>query len=264
METETRPAADSTLYVDRLRVEVWADRQKAGLAAARAVAERMRELLSTQGKVAMVFAAAPSQRELLAGLATARNLDWSCVVAFHMDEYVGLSPHAPQGFGHFLRKHLFDLVRPGTAHYIDGLATNPSQECVRYASLLRSNPPDIVCAGIGENGHLAFNDPHVADFCDPEQVKIVELGQRSRQQQVTDHCFARIEDVPTHALTMTMSQLLRSRWIYCVVPGPTKAEAVRSALAGPISTSCPASALRTHPGAILYLDRDAAGTGPLG
>ena len=247
------------MTVDRLRVEVWADREKTGVAAAYAVAERMRDLLTTQGKAIIVFAAAPSQNEFLATLAKMPNLDWGRVTAFQMDEYIGLPPDAPQGFGLFLRKHIFDLVQPGTVHYLNGQADDPNEECCRYAALLESNPVDIVCAGIGENGHLAFIDPPVADFDDPKRVKVVGLDRRSRQQQVNDGCFTRIKDVPTHALTMTIPQLMEARWIYCIVPGPTKTEAVRNTLKGPISTNCPASVLRRHPAAVLYLDRDAAG-----
>lgn len=246
------------LHVDQLRVEVYADRQKMGAAAGEAVAERMRERIAQRGRVVMVFAAAPSQNEFLATLASAKDLDWSKVTAFHMDEYIGLPADAPQGFGNFLRRHLFDLVHPGTVYFLNGQAPDPEEECRRYAALLKAHPVDIVCAGIGENGHLAFNDPPVADFQDPLDVKVVQLEETCRLQQVHDGCFPDLSRVPTHALTLTIPALMRASWIYTMVPGPTKAQAVKAALTGPIGTHCPATALRRHPNAILYLDRDSA------
>lgn len=247
-----------TMQVDLLRVEIYANRQEMGGAAGTAVAERMRERIAKQGRVVVVFAAAPSQNEFLATLASAENLDWSKVIAFHMDEYLGLPADAPQGFGNFLRRHLFDLVHPGTVHFLNGQAANPEAECARYAALLRQHPVDIVCAGIGENGHLAFNDPPVADFDDPLDVKIVQLDETCRLQQVHDGCFPSLDSVPTHALTLTIPALMRASWIYTMVPGPTKAQAVKATLTGPIGTHCPATALRRHPNASLYLDEESA------
>jgi glucosamine-6-phosphate deaminase len=246
------------LLVDNLQVEVYLTREELGAAAARAVAERMRECVTRKGSVSMVFAAAPSQNEFLATLSRLGDLAWDRVVAFHMDEYVGLPASAPQSFGSFLRERLFDLVQPGAAHFLDGQAPDPEGEGRRYAALLQAYPVDIICAGIGENGHLAFNDPHVADFRDPLMVKIVELGEASRTQQVHDGCFPDLASVPTHALTMTMPALMAAQWIYTMVPGPTKAQAVRDTLTGPIGPHCPATALREHPDAVLYIDQDSA------
>jgi glucosamine-6-phosphate deaminase len=175
-----------------------------------------------------------------------------------MDEYVGLPDDAPQRFGNFLKEHLFERVQPGRVEYIDGNAPDLQAECDRYAALLSERPLDIVCAGIGENGHMAFNDPHVADFDDPKTVKIVELDRTCRMQQVHDGAFATLGDVPTHALTLTMPTLMSARWIYCIVPGPSKREAVCRTVNGPISTACPATAMRRHDHAVLYLDTEAA------
>lgn len=244
-----------TEKVDRLAVRVYEDREAAGTAAGSYTAAKIRELLSQQERVRMVFAAAPSQSETLRTLAAAPGIDWSRVTAFHMDEYVGLSREAPQSFVRFLCNALFDAVKPGEVHLIDGTRP-PREECERYAALIRNAPIDIVCLGIGENGHIAFNEPPVADFEDPELIKPVELDAASRIQQVNDGLFPSIDDVPTHALTLTVPALVSGAHLVCVVPGPTKREAVRCALRGPVTTECPASVLRRHADCALYVDAD--------
>ena len=246
------------MQVDTLEVQIHSDRAQMGAASGQAVAARIRTLMAVQEAVTMVFAAAPSQNEFLATLASQEEIDWARITAFHLDEYVGLAKDAPQGFGNFLREHLFGIVQPGIVHYMDGNATDAHEECRRYADLLAAHPLDIACIGIGENGHIAFNDPPVADFDDPERVKVVELEERCRLQQVHDGCFASIDLVPTHALTMTVPAITAARWVYCMVPGPTKTEATRDMLRGSIATSCPASILRRHDRAVLYLDSEAA------
>ena len=247
-----------SLQVDNLRVEVYPSREDLGVAAAGAVAEQMRECVARQDSVSMVFAAAPSQSEFLATLSRHADIPWHKAVAFHMDEYVGLPAGAPQSFASFLRERLFDLVQPGAVHFLDGQALDAEEEGRRYGGLLQAYPVDIVCAGIGENGHLAFNDPHVADFRDPLMVKTVVLDKVSRTQQVHDGCFPDLDSVPTHALTMTMPALMAAQWIHTMVPGPTKAQAVQDTLTGPIGPHCPATALRRHPHAVLYIDQDSA------
>lgn len=247
---------------DRLEVGVYRTRLSMGQAAARAVADRLRILLAEKRRVAMVFAAAPSQEEFLATLATEPSLDWERVVAFHLDEYVGLAPSAPQGFGSFLRMRLFARVRPGTVQYLNGNAADLSAECARYARLLADDPLDVACIGIGENGHVAFNDPPVADFDDPRVVKVVELDPICRAQQVHDGCFAHLEEVPTRALTLTVPAIFGATWVHCIVPASSKARAVHDTLLGPVDTSCPASILRRHERATLYLDRDSAAEVP--
>lgn len=247
------------IQADKLVVKVYQTRQEMGRAAALAVADRMRELLTARGRVVMAFAAAPSQNEFLAELSAIPDLDWCRVIAFHLDEYVGLSPDAPQGFGNFLRQRLFDRVKPGVVHYLNGNAPSPADECRRYADLLSANPLDMACIGVGENGHIAFNDPPVADFQDPVLVKMVQLEERCRLQQVHDGCFRSLDEVPTQALTLTIPAIMAARFIHCIVPGPTKRDAVKAMLSGPISTECPASILRTHDSAVLYLDRASYG-----
>ncbi|MGH2560755.1 MAG: glucosamine-6-phosphate deaminase [Thermomicrobiales bacterium] len=254
-QSDLEPIATRT--VDRLRVRLYGDRRSMGAAAAVDMATAMRAALGRQSGVRIVFAAAPSQNEFLDALAGAPGIDWSRVTAFHMDEYAGLSPDAPQAFGRYLTERLFDCIQPGVVHLIDG--SNPAEhECARYAALLRAAPLDIVCLGIGENGHLAFNDPPFADFDDPATVRLVELHQASRRQQVNDGCFARLDDVPTHALTMTIPALLAATMLSCVVPGPAKRHAVTATVNGPITPACPASILRTHPDCTLYLDVESA------
>lgn len=247
-----------TFKTDRLSVKVYRTRREMGTAAGQAVASRLRELLAAQSHARLIFAAAPSQQELLEALVAAPGINWKRVVAFHMDEYVGLPEGATQSFGRWLKEAIFDRVRPGEVHYVDGRAKDVPGECSRYSALLKAAPIDLCCLGIGENGHIAFNDPPVADFKDPALVKAVELDVPCRQQQVNDGCFAAFEDVPKTALTLTVPALLGAKELHCVVPGPRKAAAVKAALQGPVSTECPASILRTHPAAVLYLDDDAA------
>ena len=244
--------------VDRLSVKVYRTRKEMGEAAGKAVALRLRTLLATQPRVRMIFAAAPSQQEVLDFLVRADGISWKVVTAFHMDEYLGLPEGAEQSFGLWLKEAIFKRVRPGEVHYVDGRAKDVAAECARYADLLKAEPIDLCCLGIGENGHIAFNDPPVADFKDPTWVKAVELDAPCRTQQVNDGCFPNFDAVPKTALTLTVPALLGAKELHCVVPGPRKAEAVKRTLEGEVSTECPASILRTHPAAVLYLDEDSS------
>jgi glucosamine-6-phosphate deaminase len=228
-----------------------------GARAAADVASEIRTLLANQEGVRMMFAAAPSQSEMLLSLTHASGIDWPRVSAFHMDEYLGLPEGATQRFGVWLRRTIFDEVPFGAVHLIEP-GDDPGRTADDYADKLNAAPIDIVCCGVGVNGHLAFNDPP-ADFNDPLTVKIVALDLRSRQQQVDDGCFASVEAVPTHALTVTIPALLSARTIFCTVPGPQKNQAIRNMLEQPITPQCPASALRLHPNCTLYLDLDSAG-----
>ncbi|MFD0961803.1 Gfo/Idh/MocA family protein [Paenibacillus chungangensis] len=244
--------------VDALKVNVYDNRQEMGAAAGADVASAIKRLLQEKESIRMIFAAAPSQNELLASLRSDKEIDWSRITAFHMDEYNGLPQDAPQRFSNFLRSGLFDQVKPGTVHLIDS-SNDSDAECKRYSELLNEAPIDIVCLGIGENGHLAFNDPPVADFRDPQAVKVVELDEACRQQQVNDGCFSAFVDVPTHAITLTIPTLLGASQLFCVVPGPTKRQAVQRTLNGPVSTECPSTILRQHSNCTLYVDRDSYG-----
>lgn len=247
--------------VDLLRVRVFENRSQLGQAAAEAVAEAMRKTLASRGEVNMVFAAAPSQNEFLEHLCSIADLDWSKVNAFHLDEYITLPNNAEQRFANFLNKRLFHRVHPGRVYYLGEVGEDEEAQCARYGSLLTQHPLDIACIGVGENGHLAFNDPP-ADFADPRLVKIVELEERCRRQQVHDGAFEDIASVPRIAVTMTVPAIMAAKEIHCMVPGPTKAEAICAMLTGPISTACPASILRQHGKATLYVDKDAAALWP--
>jgi glucosamine-6-phosphate deaminase len=246
------------LQRDLLRTVVLPDRAALGAAAADHTAIRLRARLETADRARVVFAAAASQNEFLGALARADGIDWSRIEAFHLDEYVGLPPGDPRSFGQWLEEHIWSLVHPGRVEKLDGGNPDPVAECARYGRLLSDGGIDLALIGIGENGHLAFNDPHVADFADPLVVKPVEIDEISRHQQVRDGAFASFELVPRLALTVTMSTILASRAISVVVPGPQKAAAVAATLDGPIETACPASALRRHPDAVLFIDEAAA------
>ncbi|RBL91464.1 glucosamine-6-phosphate deaminase [Chitinophaga flava] len=243
---------------DTLEVQIHPSRIVMGVVAADKVATRIWQLLKEQPFVNIIFAAAPSQQEFLEALILQPGIEWERVNAFHMDEYVGLAADAPQGFGNFLKERIFSRLPFREVFYLDGNAVDTASECSRYAALLQAYPPDIVNMGIGENTHIAFNDPHVADFNDPALVKVVDLDEACRQQQVNDGCFSNITLVPRYALTLTVPALMRGRYIYCMVPGKNKAAAVKHTVHGAIQEQYPSTALRRHPAAILFLDSDSA------
>jgi glucosamine-6-phosphate deaminase len=242
---------------EKLKVRIFETRSLMGIAAAEALSQRIRELLETKEFVNIIFAAAPSQNEFLAEL-KGKDVDWNRINAFHMDEYVGLNRDAPQGFGNFLKERLFEKVPLREVHYLNGNATDLEQECKRYAELLDKNPTDIVCLGIGENTHLAFNDPHVADFNDPKIVKLVDLDEKCRLQQVNDGCFSTLDEVPTHALTITIPALFKADYAYAVVPGELKANAIYHTLNSKMDENYPSTILRKHKNAVLFIDEGSA------
>jgi len=246
------------LKIDDLEVKVYQNRIKMGEAAASAVGGRIVELLSQQEFVNIVFASAPSQNEFLAALIKQTGIDWKRVNAFHVDEYIGLPENSPQKFSSFLDRKIFEHLSFNTLNYINGNSPDSFAECGRYAELLHEYPPDIACLGIGENGHLAFNDPHVADLNDPVRVKIVDLDFECRRQQVTDGTFDNLNSVPKLAITLTIPALMAGRYVYSIVPGKNKTMAVYNTLCKKISAQCPASVLRTHSAAVLFLDEDSA------
>jgi glucosamine-6-phosphate deaminase len=243
-----------TSKVENLEVEIHIDREAMGKAAADFVEAVLLNELREKPRVRVVFAAAPSQNEMLKHLTSKTSIPWSRITAFHMDEYIGLPADAPQLFSRYLTEHLFSKVPFGNVYMIDGQNPDIGFECARYAGLLSEDEIDLVCMGIGENGHIAFNDPPVADFADLKVVKAVTLDEACRLQQVHDGCFPSLESVPQQALTITVPALLSATVLSIVVPGVTKAEAVRRSLEGEITTACPASILRTHNHAHLFLD----------
>ncbi|HEV2518416.1 MAG TPA: glucosamine-6-phosphate deaminase [Devosia sp.] len=241
--------------VDQLKVRSFVTREELGRVAAGEIAAELRARLARQAAVRMVFASAPSQSDVIDALAAEPGIDWHRVTAFHMDEYIGLAPDAPERFGSWLSRYIFDRLPFAAVHPILP-GSDPEATARDYAALLAEAPIDIVQLGIGVNGHIAFNDPPVADFNDPLDVKVVELDEVCRQQQVDDDCFATLADVPLRAITLTVPRLLRADRLFCMVPGERKRNAVRATLEGPLSTDCPASILRTHPDCTLYLDAE--------
>ncbi len=242
---------------DKLKTKIYATRAEMGKAAAWDIAECIKALLREKKEINMIFAAAPSQNEVLASLAADTSIEWNRIHAFHMDEYVGITPDCPAGFANFLRRAIFDKVPFASVNLIDCTA-EAEAEAARYSALLAEHPTDIVCMGIGENGHIAFNDPHVADFNDPKAVKVVDLDDTCRMQQVHDGCFATIDDVPKYALTLTVPTLTKATYRFCVVPAPTKANAVKNTVLGEIGEACPATSLRITDNSVMYCDADSA------
>lgn len=249
-----------TMKKDMLQAAIYPARSEMGLEAASAIGDSIRRALERKPFCNIIFAAAPSQNEVLAALtalAGSGEADFSRVNAFHMDEYIGLSPNAPQSFANFLKSALWNRAAFHSVNCLDGNAV-PEEECLRYSRLLEENPADITVMGIGENGHIAFNDPHNADFQDPHKVKVVTLDEVCRLQQVHDGCFRSLAEVPLQALTLTIPALTAAKEIFCIVPAKSKASAVSRTLNNPVDESCPATILRHHRCARLYLDQDSA------
>ena len=257
---EPRPVLEFT--VDSLRVVVHEDRSGLGRAAAEGVARAIAESPGRRGP--SPGSSSPPRRARTNSSrrsSPTEGIDWSRVHGFHMDEYLGIDPDHPASFRRYLQEHLFRLagLDDSRLRLIPGEATaRPLRTALDYEQVLLDEPADVVCAGIGENGHLAFNDPPVADFLDPVLVKVVRLDAACRRQQLNDGCFDRLDDVPTHAYTLTIPALMAAKVVSVVVPGPRKAEAVLATIRGPIGEPCPSTALRNHPGAVLHLDRDSA------
>jgi glucosamine-6-phosphate deaminase len=247
-----------TLVVERLTVQIYATDEELSRDAAADAAAAINAAVQARGVANVMFATGNSQLGFLDQLIVRSDIDWAAVVGFHMDEYVGISAAHPASFRRYLRERLVERTHLSAFHYVEGDAPDPEEECDRYQALLRRHPLDLCCLGVGENGHLAFNDPPVADFDDPRDAKVVVLDERCRRQQVGEGHFATLGDVPPRAITVTIPALLRAGRMQAVVPDDRKRVAVHAALTGPITTACPASALRTHPDATLYLDDDSA------
>ena len=243
---------------DELTVRVFDTRENMGVVAAAEAASWIKEALSKKEEINIIFAAAPSQNDFLRSLIK-EDIEWNRINAYHMDEYIGLSEDAPQGFANFLRRAIFDLVPFKSVNCFNGQNPDPKAECERYTKLLLDNPCDIIFMGIGENGHIAFNDPGFAFFNDPETVKIVKLDEVCRNQQVNDGCFASIDLVPTHAYTLTVPIMMAAPKMMLVVPTALKAKAIHDTVLGTVTEMVPASIVRTHKGgATLYTDEAGA------
>ena len=243
---------------DKLLVEIFPDRKELGKKAGSDAARCLLHLLEKQDTVNIMFAAAPSQNETLAALISCKDIDWKRVNAFHMDEYAGIEAGNPASFRSFLNNAVFKKAGFGNVFLIDAESDHPESVMERYSRLLEEHPLDICMLGVGENGHIAFNDPGVADFDDPERIKIVKLDDVCRMQQVHDGCFRSIDDVPRMAYTVTIPAIMQSKHLFCSVPSGTKAAAVRRMLDGPVDESCPATILRRGEYSRLYLDQESA------
>jgi glucosamine-6-phosphate deaminase len=240
---------------DNLLINVYPSELEMGMAAAEFVAGKLASVMAEKGAANLILATGTSQFSFLEALKKL-DIDWQKITVFHLDEYTGISDQHPASFRKYLRERILDTVKPGKVYLINADAEDPEAEMARYEQLLRSNPVDVACIGIGENGHIAFNDPPVADFNDPMWVKKVELDEACRRQQWGEGWFPSLAEVPQFAVTLTIPAIMHCKTISCVVPGTRKARAVQETLTGPVSTACPASILRTHHNTVLFLDRD--------
>jgi glucosamine-6-phosphate deaminase len=247
-----------TFTVDALPVRIYATPSDLVADAAREAREQLLAALARKGTAAAILATGNSQIRFLDELVRLGGVDWSRVTLFHMDEYLGIAAGHRASFRHYLRERVESKVKPGVFHYLEGDALLPLEECARYTALLRAQEIDLCCLGIGENGHLAFNDPPVADFADPHWVKLVKLDDTCKLQQVKQGHFASLEAVNPYAFTLTLPALCAAKKLICLCPESRKAGPVRDALKGPVATSCPASILRRQPHALLLLDTDSA------
>lgn len=247
-----------TFWVDALETRVYANAAILAQAAADLAEEYLQSCLRQQDFARIVLATGNSQIQFLDRLTASEKIDWSRVTLFHLDEYLGIDREHPASFRRYLRDRVENRVRPYQFHYLQGDAPDPLAECQRYATLLQERPLDLCCLGLGENGHLAFNEPEVADFNDPEAVKIVALDAKTRQQQVNGGHFPSRDAVPQAAMTLTLPSICSAAKILCLAPSDRKAKIVKAMLQGEIQPQCPASILRTQSRAILFLDSDSA------
>jgi glucosamine-6-phosphate deaminase len=244
--------------VDALPVRVYASQEDMARDSAALVQKFLVECLAERGEASAILATGNSQIRFLDELIKLGGIDWSKMTLFHMDEYLGIDANHKASFRRYMRERVEARIKPKVFHYIAGDADQPLNECARYADLLQAQEIDLCCLGVGENGHIAFNDPHVAEFDDPWTVKVVSLDLKCRQQQVNEGHFPGVDQMPQFAYTLTIPALVGVRKMVCVAPEKRKAQAVHDALKGPVSTACPASYLRTQKHAVMLLDHDSA------
>lgn len=247
----------SKILKDKLEVQVYETVDLMGKAAAVSVASKLAEAIKEKGFANMILATGASQFSFLENLQK-ESIDWKKIIVFHLDEYKGMSVTHPASFQKYLKERILDKVQPKEVYYLEGDADDIEAVLSTYENLLKTHPIDVCCIGIGENGHIAFNDPPVADFNDPKLVKVVELDEACRKQQLGEGWFSTLDEVPTHALSLTIPAIMSCNHISCVVPDKRKSEAIYDTLSAKISTVCPATILRTHPYTILYLDKNSA------
>jgi glucosamine-6-phosphate deaminase len=242
---------------DLLKVKIFKSSEEIGQASAEFVEKQLKKAIQQNGAANLILATGASQFSFLEALRE-KSIEWHKITVFHLDEYKGISAQHPASFRKYLKERILDFVKPGKVYLINGDAGNLEEMLAEYAALLASHPIDIACIGIGENGHIAFNDPPVADFDDPRLIKVVKLDQACRQQQLGEGWFPTFDDVPVEAVSLTIPAIMSCKTISCVVPDERKSTAVYHTLFGEISTACPASVLRRHPNAVLFLDLPAA------
>ena len=250
--------AVKSFVVDSLRVRVYATQDEMVQDAAREVQSYFQQVFLAQRSAAAILATGNSQVKFLEQLVRIGGVDWSKITLLHMDEYLGIPSGHPASFARYMRERVEQLVKPKVFHYLNGESPLPIKECERYTQLLRAQAIDLCCLGIGENGHLAFNDPPVADFNDNRSVKIVKLDDACKQQQVGEGHFPNLESVPSYAFTLTIPALCSAKKMICIVPEKRKAQVVKDALRGPITTECPGSFLRKQAHCLLFLDNESA------
>lgn len=251
--------AKNSFRVDALQVQVYNSEVELAQDVAGIVQKHLQYTLEQKDTTALLLATGNSQMKFLDALIALGGVDWLRITCFHLDEYLGISADNSASFRRYLRERVEMRVSPKEFHYIEGDAMQPLAECDRYTKLLQAQPIDLCCLGIGENGHLAFNDPAVADFNDPFTLKLVKLDAINRQQQVNTGYFSSLESVPQYAFTVTLPMICSAKKIICLAPGKRKAKIVKQMLEGDITTDCPASILRTQQQATLFLDVDSAG-----
>jgi glucosamine-6-phosphate deaminase len=245
-------------FVGSLKVSRFDTRTEMGEVGAKEAAEIIRRVYTEKGRTNIIFASSPSQLDVLTALLK-EDVDWQRVNAFHMDEYIGLGIEHKASFANYIRDNFLIKARPGKVFYLNGIAPDPAEECKRYGELLQKYPTDITFAGIGENGHMAFNDPGIADFFEKDLVKInPSLDAVCRQQQINDGWFKSLEEVPDRALTVTFYALLRAEHLLVTVPAKSKSAIVKACLEGPICFEAPSSIIRVHRNARLFIDKDSA------
>lgn len=248
---------EKSFQIENLSIEIYGQSKEMGAAAADYVTRKLNDAIVKKGGANLILATGASQFSFLEALQT-KEIDWGKITVFHLDEYKGISESHPASFRKYLKERILNKVAPKKIYFLNGDAANLQLEIKNYEEALQAHPIDIACIGIGENGHIAFNDPAVADFQDPKLVKVVELDEACRNQQLGEGWFPRFDDVPKEAVTLTITAIMNCEAISCVVPDERKAQAVYNSLYGDISTSCPASILRTHPETVLFLDKASA------
>mgnify|MGYP003665502776 FL=1 len=248
---------EKSFQIENLSIEIYGQSKEMGAAAADYVTRKLNDAIVKKGGANLILATGASQFSFLEALQT-KEIDWGKITVFHLDEYKGISESHPASFRKYLKERILNKVAPKKIYFLNGDAANLQLEINNYEEALQAHPIDIACIGIGENGHIAFNDPAVADFQDPKLVKVVELDEACRNQQLGEGWFPSFDDVPKEAVTLTITAIMNCEAISCVVPDERKAQAVYNSLYGDISTSCPASILRTHPETVLFLDKASA------